>query len=135
MEINKLGKVALNQSVQDEKPAVQTKPVIQAGVGSVPDTFETAENRLSPNALGSALGAFRQSIKDMNEEKKAYLEKLQEHNKAADELSEELERLAELSSELSAKEKGKDEDEDPVVVIKSTRSDLKIADAMKGKSD
>jgi hypothetical protein len=117
MRINDLNKVSTPESVQKQSSSVSATPKLQAGVGSIADSFETSVTPSLPDARQSKR---EQILTDMNEAKE-YLEKLAEYNKAAEKMSEYLEEMAEASEELAAQEEGKEEDAAPVISSQATQ--------------
>ena len=60
------------------------------------------------NALESTVALLKDSIKEMNEDKKSYLQRLEEAYKAAAALSDYLKELADASAGLAAQERAKE---------------------------
>jgi hypothetical protein len=116
MKINDANKISASEAIQSQAPSVPANPKLLTGVGSARDVFESSK----PSSNLESFAAFKQGISEMNDDKKNYLQKLQDYNNAADALNEELERLVEMSEQLSAKEHGKEEEEkDPVIIGKA----------------
>jgi hypothetical protein len=97
--------------------AMVTNPTPENEAAFVAGFTQFAGKNVGVNAMELLYLVFRESIQDVNEDKKYFLHKLQDYNKMAEALSKYLEELVQKSMELSEKGKGKEYPEKETVEV------------------
>ncbi len=143
MQIKKSNGINTSQTIETHNSTIEKKPGVSVGISSIPDSFESASSKSSngktnstssahqrfevsqqPNLKDTLFNAFRQSISETNEDKKDYLENLQEQNQTANELSEYLEELTNQSQDLQENSKGSEHSEPKPIAATNQNADL-----------
>ena len=144
MQIKKSNEInTSSQTIETQNSTIEKKPGVSVGISSIPDSFESASSKSSngktnstpsahqrfevsqqPNLKDTLFNSFRQSISESNEDKKDYLENLQEQNQTANELSEYLEELTNQSQDLQENSKGSEHSEPKPIAATNQNADL-----------